>query len=63
MPLTVRQAIRLTKKMGGRFIRHGAQHDIYAMQQEKNFLFRDIQVIFPQALSDLLSKSLGYFRH
>lgn len=30
MPLTVRQAIRLTKKMGGRFIRHGAQHDIYA---------------------------------
>ena len=33
------------------------------MQQEKNFLFRDIQVIFPQALSDLLSKSLGYFRH
>lgn len=37
MPLTVRQAIRLTKKMGGRFIRHGAQHDIYANAAGEEF--------------------------
>ena len=27
MPMTAREAIRLTKKMGGRFVRHGARHD------------------------------------
>ena len=63
MPLTVRQAIRLTKKMGGRFIDMAPSMISMQMQQEKSFPSRDIQVIFPQALSDLLSKSLGYFRH
>ena len=29
MPMTAREAIRLTKKMGGRFVRHGAKHDIF----------------------------------
>lgn len=25
MPMTAREAIRLTKKMGGRFVRHGSE--------------------------------------
>lgn len=30
MPMTVREAIQLTKKMGRCFVRHGARHDIFA---------------------------------
>ena len=29
MPLTVREAIRLIKKCGGMFVRHGGSHDVY----------------------------------
>lgn len=29
MPLTAREAARLIKKQGGRFVRHGGRHDIY----------------------------------
>lgn len=29
MPLTAREVIKLIKKMGGRFVRHGGRHDIY----------------------------------
>lgn len=29
MPLSVRDAVRLIKKCGGRFVRHGASHDVY----------------------------------
>lgn len=29
MPLTYREALKLIRKHGGRFIRHGANHDIF----------------------------------
>lgn len=29
MPLTAREAAKLIKKRGGRFVRHGGRHDIY----------------------------------
>ena len=29
MPMTAREAIKLIRKMGGRFGHHGAEHDIY----------------------------------
>lgn len=29
MPLTAREAVRLIRKQGGRFVRHGGAHDIY----------------------------------
>ena len=37
MPMTAREAIRLTKKMGGRFVRHGARHDIFANAAGEEF--------------------------
>ena len=37
MPMTAREAIRLTKKMGGRFVRHGAKHDIFANAAGEEF--------------------------
>ena len=37
MPTTAREAIRLTKKMGGRFVRHGARHDIFANAAGEEF--------------------------
>ena len=37
MPLTARQAVKLTKKMGGRFVRHGGNHDIYANAEGEEF--------------------------
>lgn len=35
--MTAREAIRLTKKMGGRFVRHGAKHDIFANAAGEEF--------------------------
>lgn len=29
MPLTTREAIRLIRKNGGRFLRHGGRHDVF----------------------------------
>ena len=29
MPLTAREAAKLIKKLGGKFIRHGSRHDIF----------------------------------
>lgn len=29
MPLTVREAVKLIKMCGGRFVRHGSGHDVY----------------------------------
>ena len=37
MPMTAREAIRLTKKMGGRFVRHGASHDLCANAAGEEF--------------------------
>ena len=34
MPMTTREAIRLIKQRGGRFVRHGTRHDIYAAGEE-----------------------------
>lgn len=31
MPLTYREAVKLIKKQGGKFIRHGGEHDIFMM--------------------------------
>lgn len=29
MPLTAREAVKLIRMSGGRFVRHGGRHDIY----------------------------------
>ncbi len=29
MPLSYREAVKLLRKNGGRFVRHGARHDIF----------------------------------
>lgn len=46
MPLTAREAIRLIRKNGGRFVRHGARHDIFESADGK-----EIQV--PRHVKDL----------
>lgn len=33
MPLTYRTAVRLVKKGGGRFLRHGAEHDLFMTRE------------------------------
>lgn len=37
MLMTAREAIRLTKKMGGRFVRHGSRHDIFTNAAGEEF--------------------------
>ncbi|WP_172135539.1 type II toxin-antitoxin system HicA family toxin [Adlercreutzia sp. ZJ473] len=35
--MTAREAARLTRKLGGRFVRHGGSHDIYANAAGEEF--------------------------
>ena len=56
--MTAREAIRLTKKMGGRFVRHGAKHDIFANAAGEEFpIPPGIPEIFHQGSSEPSKKS------
>lgn len=57
MPMTAREAIRLTKKMGGRFVRHGARHDIFANAAGEELPIPGIPEIFRQGSSEPSKKS------
>lgn len=57
MPMTAREAIQLTKKMGGRFVRHGARHDISRMLLAKSSLSSATPEIFRRGSSEPSKKS------
>ena len=33
MPLTYREAVKLIRQAGGRFIKHGSEHDLFEMPE------------------------------
>lgn len=57
MPMTAREAIRLTKKMGGRFVRHGVRHDIFANAAGEEFPIPGIPGVFHRESSEPSKKS------
>lgn len=57
MPMTAREAIWLTKKMGGRFVRHGARHDIFANAAGEELPIPATPEIFRRGSSEPSKKS------
>lgn len=59
MPMTPREAIKLIRKNGGKFLRHGDRHDIYLMPNGKEISIPRHKKDLSAGVENEVKKKLG----